>query len=104
MIAEVAQAGGARKLTRRPGDEDLAAVPGRGDPCGAVHVDADVALIREQRLSGVKPHSHADRTGRESLASVRCRSQRIRRLREGHEEGVPLRVDLDAIVSRKSVT
>ena len=68
---------------------------GGGDPGRAVDVAADVALLGEERRAGV----HADRApGSGPDASARrcggCR-ERGGRGREGEEEGVALRVDLD---------
>ena len=78
------------------GNEDLASVAGRGDACGSMDVVADVALVRQQRRARVQPGSHLNR----------ARSERSRHrlgcdygtggCREREEEGVALRVDLDA--------
>src|SRR5205823_7968551 len=104
VIAEVSQALCACKLTRRPGNEDLAAVPGRGDARGAVHVDADVALVREQRLPGVETHPHADGASSGSMARLGRRIEGIRGLRYGEEEGVNLRIHLHPAVSGERAT
>ena len=74
---------------------------GRADPRRLVHVDADVALARQQRLAGVKPHPHAHRPGRQLLLRLSSRAQRFLRVGKGDEERVPLRVDLDAAVRRE---
>ena len=108
VLAEVAEGGPVGKVVLHqgaggPGDQDLAAVPGRGDARGAVHVDADVALVREQRLPGVKTHPHADGSSSESIARLGRRSEGIRGLRKGDEERVTLRIHLHAVVSRERV-
>ena len=84
------------ELGRRGGDEHLPAVPCRGDPRGAMHVPADVALFGQKRCPGVQADPHLDRP-RGQLAGKRLGGrQRTRCRREGEEERIPLRVDLDA--------
>src|SRR2546423_13074309 len=62
-------------------------------------IDADVALLGHERLAGVDSHSHADRAGPEgALAGLRG-GEGVLRARERDEEGVSLRVDLDAAVT-----
>jgi len=51
--AKIAQAVRANQVARRLRHEDLPAVAGGGDPRSAMHVDADVALLGEERLAGV---------------------------------------------------
>jgi len=46
--------------SRRIGEHDLAAVPGRGDACGPVHLDAQVVVTPEDALAGVQPHAYPD--------------------------------------------
>ena len=53
----------------RRGDQHLSSVTHRGDPCRAVHVDADVAFSRRERRPRVDPDPHPDRAGLERLAS-----------------------------------
>src|SRR2546430_5590474 len=58
----------------RRGGDDLATVPERGDPGGAVDVYPDVALSAHDRRSGVQPYSDSDRTGGEGVqAGARLR-------------------------------
>ena len=59
-------------------------------------VDADVALLRHERLAGVDAHAHAHRPVRERALRRLGRRERVRRPREGDEERVALGVDLDA--------
>jgi hypothetical protein len=66
------------------------------DPRGAVYVDPDVALVGDDGLAGVNSHAHADRAFRERAAGLVRRRYRVGSAREGHEESVSLRVDLDA--------
>ena len=69
---------------------------GGGDPGGTVNVGADVALAGQQRRPGMEPHPHGDR---ECLLRLARGGQRPGRGREGNEEGVALRVHLDASVA-----
>src|SRR5439155_17779197 len=81
---------------------DLAAVAESGNAGCAMDVDADVTLIREERLARVHTHAHADRAGFERSLPVDGRGKRIRGLREGDEERVSLRVHLDSSVPDKA--
>ena len=83
------------------GEDDLPAVGGGGDPRGAVDVDADVALLRDDRLAGVQAHADADLAGLERLPRLRRRGDRLRGARERDEERIALRVDFDARVPRE---
>ena len=67
-----------------------------GDARGAVDVDADVALVGEERGAAVEAHAHADRPVRELLGRRGGRGERGGSGGEGDEERVALRVDLDA--------
>jgi hypothetical protein len=49
-------------------------------------------------------HAHTNPARRKSLKRRRGRLQRLRRGRKGDEEGIPLRIDLDATVNAKSLT
>ena len=99
MLAEIAELGVDQRRGRRR-DDDLAAVRGRRDPRRAVHVDADVALVADQRRARVQAHAHTDRPRHHGLSFGRGR-ERARRRGERDEEGVALRVDLDAVVVGK---
>jgi hypothetical protein len=76
-------------------DKHLAAVRGRTDTGGAVHVHAHVPLGRHLRLTGVDAHAHGQRE--RGLCLLR-RGDRGGCRREGDEEGVALRIHLDAPV------
>ena len=82
-------------------DEHLPAVAGGGDAGGAVDVAADVALLGQERRPRVQADPHLDRAGGERLGHRRRGGERARRGREGEEEGVALRVDLDAALARR---
>jgi hypothetical protein len=69
-----------------------------GDPCRLVHVGPDVALVGDERRAHVQPDANADRAGFEAGPDRRRCSERSRSGREGDEECVSLRVDLDAAV------
>ena len=100
VLAEVAQPS---VLDERRGggrDEHLAAVAAGRDARRAVHVDADVALLGRGAACPVwSPiRTRIGPTGQASRSPVRGRGERARRRREGDEEGVALRVDLDSAV------
>ncbi len=102
VLAEVANGGvGGEELPGRLGDDDLPAVRGGRDPRRAVDVDPDVALVRRLWLTGVDSDAHADGAALERVARVGGRRHCVRCAREGNEERVALRVDLDAVVSRE---
>jgi hypothetical protein len=67
-------------------------------------VDADVALLGDERLARVEAHAHADEAGLERNLAVDSRSERVRGLRESNEERVSLRVHLDAAVPAEAFT
>ena len=75
--------------------ENLAAVPGRGDACGAMDVRADIALVRQQRRARVHSDAHADRALREPLHDRSGSGKRRRSRRKGDKERVALRIYLD---------
>ena len=50
----------ADKVTRRTRENDLPAVSGGGDARGAVDVEPDVALVRDERLARVDPDADAN--------------------------------------------
>ena len=97
----VAELGALVEARRGLGDEDLPAVAGCADPRAPVDVHADVALVGDDRLTGVDAHPDADRAGGERSLGCSGGGDCPFRGREGDEEGVPLRVDLDAAVARE---
>jgi hypothetical protein len=96
VLAKIAQLTGVDENGRRSRDEYLPPVPGGGDPCRAVHVDADVALVGDERRPCVDPDPHANRPTGEHRGCIPSSRQCSRRGRKGDEERVPLRVDLHA--------
>ena len=74
------------------------------DARAPVNVDADVVVVRDQRLTRVQTHPHADRrvVGPRVLREPDLRVGRSRdragRIGEGHEEAIALRVDDAAAV------
>ena len=89
------------ELPRRRGDEHLAAVARRRDPRRPMDVRADVTLLALQRRARVHPHPHPDWAARERLGRLGRGRERAGRGGEGVEQGVPLRVNLDAAVRGK---
>jgi hypothetical protein len=107
MPAEVTHAhvdwqGVSCESVRRVRDEDLPAVAGRGDSCGAVHIEPDVVPIAQDALTGVKADPYADhvsfRPGVTSKAplGLDCGTKRPCRRREGGKEGVAYGLNLGA--------
>jgi hypothetical protein len=92
---------GVEQVSGRPRHEHLAAVAGAHYPCTVMDVDADVALLRYDRLARVEPHPDAHLPVGERLLTLERRRGCVGRTREGDEERVPLGVDLDAAVARE---
>ena len=100
VLAEIADGCvGLEERARRLGENDLAAVGGAGDPRGAVDVDADVPLVRNDRLAGVDSHADPDRTPLKRAARLGGGRDRFGSSRERDEEGVALCVHLDAAMA-----
>jgi hypothetical protein len=98
MIAEIHQREslGVDLLDRRKGHEDLSAAPGGRDPGGPVHIGAHAPLGRSKRGARVDPDTHPDGPGSQRTITVSGGFERTVRRAEREEEGVTLRVDLDA--------
>jgi len=60
-----------------------------------VHVLAYVSLLRHVSRAGVDADAHTDRTRSERSERLAGRVERTHRHREGDEERVALRIDLD---------
>jgi hypothetical protein len=89
---------GIQELARALGEQHLTSVPGGADPRTAMHIDADIALVRKRGLAGVDPHSHSHGPTRKGvLRFTRC-GDCARGMCEGGEQRVALSVDLDPIV------
>ncbi|CAN5650353.1 hypothetical protein BH20ACT14_BH20ACT14_17810 [soil metagenome] len=96
MLAQVAQCDVAvEKAARCLREHDLPSVRCRGDPRRPVDVKPDVALFRDEGLAGVDSHAHLHRPVCKRRPCAFCRHDRVRRTREGDEERIALRVDLD---------
>jgi hypothetical protein len=102
VLAEIAEIA-VDQLAGRLRQQDLAAVPGGGDPGRPVDVDPDVALVGDRRLAGVQADPHADRTVLERRLRLPRGGDRLPRRGKGDEERVPLRVDLDPAVAAERV-
>ena len=107
MFAEVAEADTGQHLVRehRLGclrQENLAAVPRRADPRRPVDAEPDVPLRGDGWLGGVHAHPHPygntvrPGVGSESTLRGERRGDGILGAAEDDEEGVPLRIDLEA--------
>ena len=67
-----------------------------------MHVDADVALVGDGRRAGVQADADTDRSFEQRVLAGERGGRGSRRGREGDEEGVALRVHLDATMRRES--
>ena len=86
---------------RRLGEEHLPSMADGSDAGALVHVDPDVSLVRQPRLTSMQPHANPDRAVRERALAVCGGGDRIGSSAEGDEERVTLRVHLDALVVGK---
>jgi hypothetical protein len=103
VLAEVDEPGVCRERGRRRRDEHLSAVPRGRDARGPVDVGADVPLVREVRRPGVDPDADPHHPRRELGLCVARRVEGAGGGGECVEEGVALRVDLDAPVPAERV-
>src|SRR5207244_1252527 len=98
--AEVAE-GRVDERARRLREEHLPSMADCGDAGAFVHVDSDVPLVRQPRLTRMQSHAHPYRAVREGALAVGGSGDGIRRSAEGDEERVTLCVHLDAFVRGK---
>src|SRR5439155_12312154 len=104
VLTEVTQLDvAAEQVACRLGDQHLPAVPGRRDPGRTMDIDPDVSLLGDDRLACVQAHAYANRPLAQRLLGVRRCCERVLRTPKGDEEGVTLRVDLDAVVAVKDL-
>jgi hypothetical protein len=89
---------------RRLREQNLPAVPGAHDPRRSVHVDAYIALVRNDRLAGVDADPNPHRPICEFSLDVHRRGDRVARTRERDEERVPLRVHFEPAVASERGT
>ena len=94
---------------RRLRQQDLSPAPDGADARGSYDVEPDIPLLVHGRFTRVQtdPHADVDLTG-PRLRCVRTlrldsRGDGVSRTGEHEEEGVALRVDLDAVASRERV-
>jgi hypothetical protein len=104
MVAEIAQSVAPHEIPGRLRDENLAAVSRGRDPGSTVHVHADVALGRHDRLTRVQAHPHTNRSAGKRVTATRSGRKCLRRLGKGEEERIALGVDLDAAVTHECVS
>ena len=103
MQAEVGQRNAVDERARSLRDDHLAAVRGAHHPRRAVDVDADVALVGDDRLTRVDPDPHLHRTVAERLLSFSRGRNGVGCASERNEQRVALRVDLDPFVTTEHV-
>ena len=87
---------------RRCRHDHLTAVARSSDPGGSVKLAPGVALTGQLQLARVHSHPHQYGARRESLLTICCGRERLDRIDEREQKGVPLRVDLDPAVLGKS--
>src|SRR6266702_8087536 len=98
------------QVAGRLGKQHLSSVASAHDACGAVDVQADIALGAKLRLTRMQayahPHGHTIRPGMESHGSLRihCCRDGIGGASKGHKEGISLGIDLVAMVLMESCT
>ena len=92
------------KRAGRLREYDLPSVAGGCDPRSEVNVVSDVALVGHERRPRVQADAQVDPARCECLGHRLCRGDCARRGREGEEERVSLRVDLDAALGRAGLT
>ncbi len=80
----------------RPREDHLAAVARGRDPRGEVDVVTHIALVGHERHARVQTNAHLDLTRGKGFGERPCGGEGAGCGREGEEEGVPLRVDLDS--------
>ena len=92
---------------RSGGYQHLPTVSGRGDARAPVHVDTDVVVLSQQRLTGVNahPHAHIDcprpRMSRERLLRGPRGTDGVACLPERDEEAIALGIDFSTAVLRE---
>src|SRR5947208_817234 len=89
---------------RRCRHDHLTAVARSSDPGGSVKLAPGIALTGQLQLARVHSHPHQYGARRESLLTICCGRERLDRIDECEQKGVPLRVDLDPAVLGKSAT
>ena len=95
VLTEVTEPAGVDERGRRRRDEHLSAVASSCDPRRTMNVRTDVSIVGQQRRTGVEAHAHRHL---ELLLRLARGLDRSGCCRERDEEGVALRVDLDAAV------
>ncbi len=103
MLSEIGQ------LDRNEGacvfrEKRLTAVARGRDPRTQIHVLPHVSLRSQVRRAGMEAHPDADRAGGQRLLRLARGLNRLRRAREGVEEGIPLRIDLHAAAGREHLS
>ena len=73
----------------------------RRDPRRPVDVEADVVVVRNERLARVQAHANTDRCRRKARLRLSSTGDGVARRREDAEERISLRVDLDTAVGGK---
>src|SRR5207253_4139185 len=103
VLAEIAEwkRSGLQQGRGRRREQDLASVSRRRDPRRPVDVEADVVVVRNERLARVQAHANTDRCRRKARLRLSSTGDGVARRREDAEERISLRVDLDTAVGGK---
>jgi len=100
VLAEISERRRCRAEQRRSRwrYDDLPTVTARGDSRGAVHLEADVSIARDECLARVEPDANAQPRRGQGALDAGGTIRRGGRRSERAEKGVALRVDLHSAV------
>ena len=103
VLAEIAEwkRSGLEQGRGRRREQDLASVSRSRDPRRSVDVEADVVVVRHERLARVQAHANTDRRRRKARLCLSGTGDGVARGREHAEERISLRVDLDTAMGSK---
>ena len=85
-------------------EQHLPPVADRCDASALVHIQTDIALLRQPRFTRVQAHTHPDGAICEGPLTVLSCTDCIGCTTEGDEERVSLSIDLDAVVRGEGST
>ncbi|MDQ4036084.1 MAG: hypothetical protein M3153_09145 [Chloroflexota bacterium] len=86
-----------------PRQDHLAAMRGGGDARCLVDVEAEIVAISRDRPPSVDPHPHPEWSVGECVLGLGSRTHGPGRTREHGEDGIALRIHLNAVMGRERV-